>query len=199
MSRFTSAYHPHKPSAQQLPDRQSFTAPANLNTIIPSPTNDLGLSANPFGSFNPSGHSNNLSFSGLTPLAALSETPTRLQTRATTSVLGYNQLGREHTRHRVSRWLVLVFPPALVTQSRGMFGATLSSAPSFRLPQGLLIPLYPTVNQSVRTINGRALLNGGSRCPPSWARSRGNLISRASWGSLCICMSTKLAYPSPLG
>ena len=66
--------------------------------------------------------------------------------RTTTSVLGYNQSNRERSRQRASRWLVLVLPPSFVTQSQGAFGHTLSSGQSSRLSQGLLLPLYPTVN-----------------------------------------------------
>lgn len=147
MSRFTSVYHANRPSAQQLADRQAFAAPTNPNTTSPPHTSDLGFSANASTNYNLFGPSHDHPFSGLPSWAALSETPTRMQSRITTSVLGYNQSGREHSRHRVSRWLVLVLPPALLTQSQGVFGATLSS--SSRLSQGLLMPLYPTVNGSV--------------------------------------------------
>lgn len=149
MARFTSAHHVNRPSAQQLADRQSFAAATNPATVSPPHTNDMGFSTNPFSNYNPFGSSYDHPFSGLPSLAALSETPTRMQARTTTSVLGYNQSSREHSRHRVSRWLILVLPPAFITQSQGAFGSTLSSGPSSRLSQGLLIPLYPTVNQSV--------------------------------------------------
>jgi hypothetical protein len=151
MSRFTSAYHVNRPSAQQLADRQGFAAATNPNTVSLPYNNDLGFSTNVSSNHNPFGHSHDLSFSGLPSLAGLSETPTRMQSRTTTSTLGYHQSNREHSRHRASRWLVLVFPPPFLTQSHGMFGTTLSSGPSSRLSQGLLIPLYPTVNQSAFT------------------------------------------------
>ena len=148
MSRFTAAYHVNRPSARQLADRQPFVASANQSIVSPSYANDLGFSANVPSNYNLFGSSHDHS-SGLPSLAALSETPTRVQSRTTTSVLGYNQSSREHSRHRVSRWLVLVLPPAFVTQSQGVFGTTLSSGPSSRLSQGLLMPLYPTVNHSI--------------------------------------------------
>ena len=144
MSRFTSAYHINRPSAQQLADRQAFAAAPNLNTVSPPYTDDLGFSANV--NSNPFGHSNDLSLSGLASFAALSETPTRMPNRITTSTLGYNQPGREHSRQRASRWLVLILPPSFITGSQKSFGHTLSSGPSSRLSQGLLLPLYPTVN-----------------------------------------------------
>jgi hypothetical protein len=138
MSRFTSAYHINRPPAHQLADRQLFAAATNLNTVSPLYTDELGFSANV--NANPFGHPNDLSMS------ALSETPTRIPTRIATSTLGYNHPGREHSRQRASRWLVLVLPPSFITESRKAFGHTLSSGPNSRLSQGLLLPLYPTVN-----------------------------------------------------
>ena len=149
MSRFTSPYHTNKPPAQQLTDRLAFPAATGLNTVSSPYADDLGFSANPPSNSHPFGHSHDFSFSGLPSLAALSETPTRIPSRTTTSVLGYNQSSRERPRQRASRWLVLVIPPTFVAQSQGAFGHTLSSGPSSRLSQGLLLPLYPTVNQSV--------------------------------------------------
>ena len=148
MSRFTAAYHVNGPSAQQLTDRQASTGAILPNTFNSTYTNDLGLPANASSNYNPFGQPHDLSFPGLPSLAALSETPTRMQNRTTTSVLGYNQTNREHSRHRASRWLVLVLPPAFITGSQAVFGHTLASGPSSRLSQGLLMPLYPTVNQS---------------------------------------------------
>ena len=144
MSRFTSTYHVNRPSVQQLADRQVFAAPTNPNTVSPLYTHDPGFSANAPSNYNLFGSFHDHPFPGFP--SSFSETPTRMQGRP---VLGYNQSGREHSRHRVSRWLVLVLPPAFVTQSQGAFGTRLSSGPSSRLSQGLLIPLYPTVNQSV--------------------------------------------------
>jgi len=149
MSRFTSAHHINKPSARQLADRQAFTAATDLNTANPPYADDLGFSATAPSNSHPFGYSHDLSFSGLASFGALSETPTRMPSRTTTSVLGYNQSGRERSRQRTSRWLVLVLPPSFITQSQGAFGQTLSSGPSTRLSQGLLLPLYPTVNQFV--------------------------------------------------
>ena len=150
MSRFTPANHVNRPSAHQFADRQAYyTAPTNPNAPSPPPTNDLGFSAIASNNYNLFGSSHDYLFSGPPPSAAVAETPTRRQSRTTTSVLGYNQSGREHSRHRVSRWLVLVLPPSFLSQSQGVFGTTPSSGPSSRLSQGLLMPLYPTVNPSV--------------------------------------------------
>ena len=146
MSRFTSAYHTNRPSAQQLADRQASAVGPNLNTVGPLYTDDLGFAANASSNANPFGHPLDLSFSGLPLLAPFSETPTRMPSRTTTSVLGYTQSGREHSRQRASRWLVLVLPPAFVTESQRVYGNSLSSGPSSRLSQGLLLPLYPTVS-----------------------------------------------------
>ena len=157
MSRFTSAYHINGPSAHQLAERQAFaTATAtNSNSLNPPSTDDLGFSTNPSRSSYPFGHSNDLPFSGLPMSAALSETPTRMPSRTTTSVLGYNPpSSRERPRQRGSRWLILVLPPSLITQSQGTLGNALSSGPSSRLSQGLLLPLYPTVNRPVLQLSG---------------------------------------------
>ena len=43
------------------------------------------------------------------------------------------------------KWLVLVTPPASFTHEHGHLGNTLSSGPSHRLSQGILMPLYPSV------------------------------------------------------
>jgi hypothetical protein len=157
MSRFTSSNHVNRHSAQQLADRQAFASATNPNTVTPPYTNDLGFSANASNNYNLFGSPHDYSFSGLPSSAAIAETPTRMQSRTTTSVLGYNQSGREHSRHRVSRWLVLVLPPAFVSQSQRVFGTALSSGPSSRLSQGLLMPLYPTVNQSVLRISENSM------------------------------------------
>ena len=151
MSRFTPAnHHVNRPSAQLLVDRPAYyTAATNPNALSPPPTNDLGFSQNASNNYNLFGSSQDYLFSGLPSSTAIADTPTRRQSRTTTAVLGYNQSGREHSRHRVSRWLVLVLPPAFVSQTQGVFGTTPSSGPSSRLSQGLLMPLYPTVNQSV--------------------------------------------------
>ena len=151
MSRFTSAYHTNRPSPHQLTERQTLATAAalNLNAANLSYPDDLGFSTNASGNSHMFGDSNDLPFSGLPSLAAFSDTPTRMPSRTTTSVLGYNQSGRERSRRRASRWLVLVLPPSFITESQGALGHTLSSGPSSRLSQGLLLPLYPTVNQSL--------------------------------------------------
>jgi hypothetical protein len=151
MSRFTSAYHINRSSAHRLAERQSLAASTSTNPNVTSPpyTDDLGFSTNAASHPHLFGHSHDLSFSGLPTLPAFSETPTRMPSRITTSVLGYNHFGRERSRQRASRWLVLVLPPAFISQPQGAFGHTRSTGPSSRLPQGLLLPLYPTVNQSV--------------------------------------------------
>ena len=148
MSRLTSAYHINGPSAQQLVQRQALPAAAasSSNTVHPPCTDDLGFSANVSSNSHPFGRPDDIPFSGLPSLAALSETPNRMPTRPTTSVLGYNQSARDHPRQQASRWLILVIPPSFITQSQGAFGHTLSSGPSSRLSQGPLLPLYPTVN-----------------------------------------------------
>ena len=151
MSRFTSAYHSNRSSAQQLAERQALAAAAalSLNAANLSYTDDLRFQTNSPGNSHLFGDPNDLPFSGLPSLAAFSDTPTRMPGRPTTSVLGYNQSGQERSRRRASRWLVLVLPPSFIAESQGALGHTLASGPSSRLSQGLLLPLYPTVNQSL--------------------------------------------------
>lgn len=146
MSRFTSAYHTNRPSAHQLAERQVLAVATNLNTAGSPYTDDPAFSAHAPSNSHPFGDSHDLSFSGLPSLAAFSDSPTRMPGRVATSVLGYNPFGRDGPRRRTSRWLVLVIPPSFITESQGAFGHTLSSGPSSRLSQGLLLPLYPTVN-----------------------------------------------------
>jgi len=151
MSRFTSAYHTNRPTSHPLTERQALAAAValNLNSAnLPYP-DELGFSTNAPGSSHMFGDPHDFPFSGLPSLSALSDTPTRMPSRTTTSVLGYNQSGRERSRRRASRWLLLVLPPSFITETQGALGHTLSSGPSSRLSQGLLLPLYPTVNQSL--------------------------------------------------
>jgi len=200
MSRFTSAYHTNRPSPHQPTERQPLTSVAvpNPNTANLSYPDDLAFSTNTSGNSHMFGDPHELPpFSGLPSLAAFSDTPTRMPSRTTTSVLGYNQSGRERSRRRASRWLVLVLPPSFIAESQGALGHTLSSGPSSRLSQGLLLPLYPTVNQPLLQLSEPRILPTclisikTFRCMRSWARSPVNSISQAPRGFACICTSTK--------
>ncbi|KAA1466400.1 hypothetical protein DENSPDRAFT_831220 [Dentipellis sp. KUC8613] len=64
------------------------------------------------------------------------------------STLQYRNTGfreRDRTSSRQSKWLVVVLPPASVTERHGHLGHTLSSGPPSRLSQGVLMPLFPTM------------------------------------------------------
>jgi len=52
---------------------------------------------------------------------------------------------RERTPQRASKAFVIIIPPASFTQQHGQLGHTLSSGPRYRLSQGLLMPLFPTM------------------------------------------------------
>lgn len=52
---------------------------------------------------------------------------------------------RERFSGRQSRWLIVVIPPASLVQDHGPLGHTLTSGPTQRLSQGILMPLQPTV------------------------------------------------------
>jgi hypothetical protein len=52
---------------------------------------------------------------------------------------------RERFTGRQSRWLIVVIPPASLVQDHGPLGHTLTSGPTQRLSQGILMPLQATV------------------------------------------------------
>jgi hypothetical protein len=64
---------------------------------------------------------------------------------------------RERLIGRQSRWLIVVIPPASLVQDHGPLGHTLTSGPTQRLSQGILMPLQATVRIHISFANG--LLN----------------------------------------
>ncbi|KAF8505747.1 hypothetical protein F5888DRAFT_1603530 [Russula emetica] len=52
---------------------------------------------------------------------------------------------RDKPSVRQSRWLIVVIPPASLVQDHGPLGHTLTSGPTQRLSQGILMPLQPTM------------------------------------------------------
>jgi len=56
---------------------------------------------------------------------------------------------RERSNGRQSRWLIVVIPPASLVQDHGPLGHTLSSGPTQRLSQGIVMPLQSTVRRHV--------------------------------------------------
>jgi hypothetical protein len=65
------------------------------------------------------------------------------------STLAYHNSPLRDPRERVirqPRWLVVVIPPASLTQEHGLLGHTLAYGPPQRLSQGILMPLLPTVS-----------------------------------------------------
>lgn len=68
---------------------------------------------------------------------------------------GYNRVeSRERASSAASKLLVIVIPPESVTQEHGTLGHTLSCGPSHRLPQGIVMPLFPNVRALVRFHTG---------------------------------------------
>ncbi|KAI9508920.1 hypothetical protein F5148DRAFT_1191453 [Russula earlei] len=59
---------------------------------------------------------------------------------------------RERANVRQSRWLIIVIPPMSLVQDHGPLGHTLSSGPSQRLSQGVLMPLQPTMYGQLNAI-----------------------------------------------
>jgi len=75
------------------------------------------------------------------------------------SSLAYNGPGsqeRPQVRSQHKAFIVVV-PPQSLLQEPGLFGSTLSSGPTHRLSQGILMPLFPTVRTrklAILNING---------------------------------------------
>lgn len=61
---------------------------------------------------------------------------------------------RERFTGRQSRWLIVVIPPASLVQDHGPLGHTLTSGPTQRLSQGILMPLQATVRIYISFANG---------------------------------------------
>ncbi|CDO75590.1 hypothetical protein BN946_scf184858.g30 [Trametes cinnabarina] len=59
---------------------------------------------------------------------------------------------RERTVQRGLKWLVVVLPPVSFTREHGHLGHTLSSGPTHRLSNGILMPLYPTLSSQLGAI-----------------------------------------------
>jgi len=55
---------------------------------------------------------------------------------------------------RTSRWLVVVLPPQNLLREPAQLGHTLSTSPSGRFNNGILMPLFPTVRLTVLTVLG---------------------------------------------
>lgn len=90
------------------------------------------------------------------------------------STLSYHNTGIRESRERTaprpqSKWLVVVTPPAAITQEHGQLGQTLSSGPPGRLSQGILLPLFPTVSHVdvANDVSYHSINQCGLRCTPS--------------------------------
>ncbi|KAF7789376.1 hypothetical protein EIP86_000320 [Pleurotus ostreatoroseus] len=59
---------------------------------------------------------------------------------------------RERVVQRGVRWLVVVIPPTSVVTDRAHFGHTLSVGSTEKLPQGMLMPLFPTMSGQIGAI-----------------------------------------------
>lgn len=59
---------------------------------------------------------------------------------------------RERPYPRQSRWLIIVIPPPSLVQDHGPLGNTLTSGPSHRLSQGIVMPLQPTVREQTPSL-----------------------------------------------
>lgn len=79
------------------------------------------------------------------------ETPTARIRRVST--VGYSSGGLSNrdpkSAQKQQRWLLMVMPPASLTREPPSLGHTLSSAPTGRFSNGILMPLFPTVRPYV--------------------------------------------------
>ena len=144
----------HKPSFFESP----FNAPRVGHPLTP-PDTDVDYSSH----LQPTGpHSMGLGIdvdpplpSSSQPPAPVTELPPQHQQRKTSS-LAYVHSGlresRERTVHRGLKWLLVVVPPPSFSQEHGHLGHTLSSGPTHRLTQGILMPLYPSVGSANDTM-----------------------------------------------
>ena len=96
---------------------------------------------------------------GIVPAATTEADPLSLQTNLAhdahvsrmrrVSTLSYRNTGLRDNRERSSsgqtKWLIVVVPPPSLSKAHGNLGHTLASGPPDRLPQGTLMPLFPTV------------------------------------------------------
>lgn len=96
---------------------------------------------------------------GIVPAATTEADPLSLQTNLAhdahvsrmrrVSTLSYRNTGLRDNRERSSsgqtKWLIVVVPPPSLSKAHGNLGHTLASGPPDRLPQGTLMPLFPTM------------------------------------------------------
>jgi hypothetical protein len=131
--------------------------PTPSSTIRRAPPGALGLDTEPQAVAGPS--------------APAQETPGQRLRRV--SSLAYVNSGirdtpsRERSSHPKSRWLVVVIPPASLTNESGPLGHTLAQGPRSRLSNGCLMPLFPTVSNRFPVAASGALTCRYRRCTRS--------------------------------
>lgn len=100
--------------------------------------------------------------SAVSAVSAVTEVPPRKGSSVT-----YIQSGPREARERVVqrgvRWLVVVIPPLSVITDQARFGHTLSVGSPEKLPQGILMPLFPTVRLYISLSRRRMTLMPCSR------------------------------------
>lgn len=90
-----------------------------------------------------------------TPRGRSSPVPDPLSIRKVSSLQYINtgpREARERAEKRGMKWLVVVVPPASLTQEHGHLGHTLSVGSPDRLSQGILMPLYSTMTTQLVAI-----------------------------------------------
>ncbi|KAI0750809.1 hypothetical protein C8Q80DRAFT_1154002 [Daedaleopsis nitida] len=115
-----------------------------LSHQAPPAQNAIGLEADPLP---PQVHPSTLDSPYATPYGTLH----RKRSSVTYVNSGIRE-ARDRVVHRGLKWLVVVVPPVSMTREHGHLGHTLSSGPSRRLSNGILLPLYPTLNSQLGAI-----------------------------------------------
>ncbi|KAH9853467.1 hypothetical protein C2E23DRAFT_884648 [Lenzites betulinus] len=141
-----SGHQTHKPYLFDFPRPAHPLTPPDTDYETPShhaapAQNAIGLETDPFP---PPPHPPSMTDS---PFATLHR-----KKSSVTYVNSGIRDARERVVQRGIKWLVVVLPPVSFTREHGHLGHTLSSGPTRRLSNGLLMPLYPTLNSQLGAI-----------------------------------------------
>ncbi|KAH9951580.1 hypothetical protein B0H21DRAFT_684708 [Amylocystis lapponica] len=137
----------HRPYLFDLPrPAQPITPPETDNEFVGStPT-----AVPPRGPLDSETHASYPSYASLAPAEPFD--PLHRKVPSISYVNSSLRESRERVVQRSYKWLVVVIPPPSFSREHGHLGHTLSSGPPDRLSQGLLMPLYPTMNSQLTAI-----------------------------------------------
>ncbi|KAI0832426.1 hypothetical protein BC628DRAFT_1346585 [Trametes gibbosa] len=140
-----SGHQTHKPYRFDFPRPAHPLTPPDTDYETPShhappAQNAIGLETEPFAHQ----HHPSMTDSSFAPLHKKRPSVTYVNSGIRDS--------RERVVQRGIKWLVVVLPPVSFTREHGHLGHTLSSGPTRRLSNGLLMALYPTLNSQLSAI-----------------------------------------------